>query len=136
MSGFQEWLLHRLLAAASLETHRRFLKVTYDHALAAEGLPIVNLPDYADTALLRYPVRVKNKNRVLAEARRRWVELGDWYKHPVDRPEGDGAADFGYRPGMCPEAERACREIVTLPMHSRVTEAIARRSVSFLKEVA
>jgi dTDP-4-amino-4,6-dideoxygalactose transaminase len=136
MSGFQEWLLRRLLAEASPEAHRRLLKEVYDSALAAAGLPVLKVPRYADPILLRYPVRVRNKDRVLAEARRRWIELGDWYKHPVDRPEGSVAADFGYRTGMCPEGERASREVVTLPMHTRVTEAIARKSVNFLKELA
>jgi dTDP-4-amino-4,6-dideoxygalactose transaminase len=136
MSGFQEWLLRRLLATASLQAHRRLLKEIYDSALAAAGLPVLRIPEYADPVLLRYPVRVRNKNHVLAEARRRWIELGDWYKHPVDRPEESDSADFGYRTGMCPEGERASREVVTLPMHSRVTEAIARHSVNFLKELA
>jgi dTDP-4-amino-4,6-dideoxygalactose transaminase len=136
MSGFQEWLLRRLLAKASLEAHRRLLKEIYDRALAAAGLPVLRIPEYADAVLLRYPVRVRNKSQVLAEARRRWIELGDWYKRPVDRPEDSDATDFGYRAGMCPEGERASREVVTLPMHSRVTEAIARQSVNFLKELA
>ena len=136
MSGFQEWLLRRLLATASLEAHRRLLKEVYDSALAAAGLPVLRIPEYADAVLLCYPVRVRKKDQVLAEARRRWIELGDWYKHPVDRPEDSNAADFGYRTGMCPEGERAAREVVTLPMHSRVTEETARISVDFLKELA
>jgi dTDP-4-amino-4,6-dideoxygalactose transaminase len=136
MSGFQEWLLRRLLAKASLEAHRRFLKKTYESALAAAGLPVLRIPEYADAVLLCYPVRVRNKDQVLAEARRRWIELGDWYKRPVDRPEDSNAVDFGYRTGMCPEGERASREVVTLPMHAGVTETIALRTVDFLRRNA
>jgi len=136
MSGFQEWLLRRLLATASLEAHRRLLKGIYDSALAAVGLPVLRIPEYADAVLLCYPVRVRNKNQVLAEARRRWIELGDWYKHPVDRPEDFDTPDFGYRTGMCPEGERASREAVTLPMHAGVTEKIALRTVDFLRRNA
>jgi dTDP-4-amino-4,6-dideoxygalactose transaminase len=133
MSGFQEWLLRRRLAKASLEAHRRFLKEIYDSALAAAGLPTLRIPEYADAVLLCYPVRVRNKEKVLAEARRNWIQLGDWYKHPVDRPEDSHATDFGYLTGMCPEGERASREVVTLPMHAGVTERIALRTVDFLR---
>jgi dTDP-4-amino-4,6-dideoxygalactose transaminase len=85
---------------------------------------------------MRYPVRVGNKTRVLAEARRRWIELGDWYKNPVQAEKDADVELFGYRWGMCPEGERAAREVVNLPMHSRVTEEAARRAVDFLKELA
>jgi dTDP-4-amino-4,6-dideoxygalactose transaminase len=135
MSPFQEWLRRRLLATATFEAHRRLLKNLYDRALADAGLPVVQIPEYADAVLLRYPVRVGNKNHVLAEAQRRWIELGDWYKHPVDRPEDSSVADFGYRTGMCPEGERASRETVTLPMHQKVTERVALRMVDFLRQV-
>ena len=86
--------------------------------------------------LLRYPVRVRDKKAVLKEAERRRIELGDWYTHPVDRPEGLDAELFAYRSGTCPEGEQAAAEVVNLPMHSGVTQEIARTTVQFLKEVA
>ena len=136
MSAFQEWLLKRQLAKTRVQAHRRRLKAVYDAALGASGLPVLTTPEYADPVLMRYPVRVGNKARVLAEARRRWIELGDWYKNPVQTEEDADVELFGYRWGMCPEGERAAREVVNLPMHSRITEEAARRSVDFLKELA
>ncbi len=136
MSVFQQWLLKRRSAKNSLRVHSRRLKAVYDAALESVGLPVFKTAEYADPVLLRYPVRVSNKDWVLTQARRRWIELGDWYKHPVDQPEDSKADSFGYRMGMCPEGERAGREVVTLPMHERVTERAARNIVQFLKEVA
>lgn len=42
-----------------------------------------------DPALVRYPVRVADKQRAVAEAPRRFVELGTWFEcplHPIEPP--------------------------------------------------
>lgn len=136
MSVFQLWLLRKHLADAAAQTHQRYLKATYDTALESAGLPTYEVPHYADAVLLRYPVRVSNKKGMLAEARRRRIELGDWYTQPVDRPQSLKSETFGYKTGMCPEGERAANEVVNLPMHSRVAEKTVHRVVEFVKEVA
>ena len=136
MSAFQRWLLRKRLAKTSIQTRRRDLKSFYDAALQTAGLPTFHIPSYADPVLLRYPVRVRNKKQALAEAERRRIEIGDWYAHPVDLPEGLAADVFAYRQGMCPEGERAAREVVNLPMHSSVTDKIASHAVGLLKEFA
>jgi perosamine synthetase len=136
MSGFQEKLLKRRLSETSVINHRRHLKAVYDAALQSAGLPVLSAPPDRDPVLLCYPVRVRHKQRVLEEAERSRIELGDWYRYPVDRPDGIREEVFGYRTGVCPEGERASREVVTLPMHIRVTESGARTIVKFLKEVA
>ena len=40
-----------------------------------------------------------------------------------------------YTTGMCPEAEKACREVVNLPTHLKVDAKTAERTLAFLKEV-
>jgi dTDP-4-amino-4,6-dideoxygalactose transaminase len=136
MSVFQEWLLERRLARTELQARRRKLKAVFDRELERAGLPRLNVPDYADPVLMRYPVRVRNKVQLLAEARRRRIELGDWYKNPVQTSNDSDVEYFGYRWGMCPEGERAAAEVVNLPMHSRVTEKTAHKVVEFIKAVA
>lgn len=88
----------------------------------AEGMP-----------LLRYPVRIANKPKVLASAVRARVEIGSWFEVPL-HPEGTRMEAFGYRQGMCPEAEAAAREVVNLPTHRRVTTAVAERTLEFLRK--
>jgi perosamine synthetase len=135
MSGLQEWLLSRRLANQALLVRRRNLKLAYDEALHSCGLPTLHVPENADPVLLRYPVRVKNKDEVLRQARRKRVELGDWFNHPLHPREANAEA-FGYRSGLCPEGERAAREVVNLPLTERTTEETAREAVDFLKQVA
>ena len=135
MSRLQEWLLRRCLANQSLLVRRRNLRLAYDEALNSCGLPSLHVTENADPVLLRYPVRVKNKDEVLRQARRWRIELGDWFNHPL-HPREANAEVFGYRPGFCPEGERAAREVVNLPLTERTTEKTAREAVDFLKQVA
>ncbi|MGB7862472.1 MAG: DegT/DnrJ/EryC1/StrS family aminotransferase, partial [Candidatus Sulfotelmatobacter sp.] len=134
MSGFQQWLLNRRLRDISVRIHHRRLKQVYEAALDRAGLPTLKIPAYADPVLLRYPVRVAAKLRIMREARQRRIELGDWYKHPVDVPDNVSPEIFGYHAGMCPEAERAANEAINLPMHSGISERSAETIVSFVKE--
>lgn len=136
MSRFQEWLLKRRLARTALQERRRQLKDFYDAELTASGLPVLRVPDCADPVLMRYPFRVRDKALALAQARRHWIELGDWYKNPVQASTDSEVELFGYRWGTCPEAERASKQVVNLPMHAKVTERTARRVVKLLTEVA
>jgi len=136
MSGFQLWLLKKGLADATAQAHRRFLKGIYDAAIESVGLNALKVPDYADPVLLRYPVRVCDKQRVLALARRRRIEVGDWYTDPIDRPESLKGKTFGYQTGMCPEGERAAKEVVNLPMHPGTTQRTAHRALELLREIS
>lgn len=90
----------------------------------ADGLP-----------LLRFPVRVANKRAVLSLAGRSRVEIGSWFETPL-HPEGTRMDAFGYRQGMCPEAEAASREVINLPTHRKVDDHTARETLDFLGRYA
>ena len=133
MSRLQEWVGRRKITSLRrVLDHRRRLKQQYDDALAAAGLPVLRIPMDADPVLLRYPIRVANKERVLAEACRLRIELGDWFDHPL-HPKGANAAILGWRDGICPEGERAAREVVNLPMHSRISEREVEQTVQLVR---
>lgn len=136
MSKYQCRLLDKQLRKTSVQDHRRKLRIIYEAQLESVGLPVFQIPKYADPVLLRYPVRVRDKKAILKEAERRRIELGDWYTHPIDQPQGLDAEAFAYRSGTCPVGERAAQQVVNLPMHSRVTEETVDTVVKFLKEVA
>lgn len=113
-------------------THRRRMRHMYDQLLADAGWPVTELPNWMDPVLVRYPVRVADKERALATAASSFVELGSWFESPL-HPKETLLDAYGYRVGMCPEAERACREVVNLPLHPRADERTARRTVEFVK---
>jgi len=132
MSHLQEWLLHRKLRDDSIVTHRRRLKTIYDRELGNAGLGVLQIPEYAEPVLLRYPVRVRMKDDVLREAGKRGFEIGDWYAAPVDHPKDVSLDAFDYRRGMCPEGERAALETINLPMNRTTSERAARKMAAFL----
>ena len=114
--------------------HRREMRLIYDELLTAAGWPVPALPDYMDPVLVRYPIRVADKTRAVAEAPGRGIELGTWFEcplHPIKTP----MELYDYEVGMYPVGERACREVVNLPTHIRANEAVARRSVKFLADL-
>jgi len=136
MSSFQSRMLRRARKDDAVVPHRRCLMSVYEQAVKTAGLSPLLLPDGVDPVLLRYPVRVRNKERVLAEAKLRGFDIGDWYSHPVDRPQSLSDEAIGYAPGSCPEGELASRQVINLPLGRAVTEKSALRTVEFLKEFA
>lgn len=67
----------------------------------------------AGHSMLRYPIRVRNKSKVLSLAMRHKIPIGDWFVSPLHPIEGN-LEPWGYRYGMCPHAEKACEEVINL----------------------
>jgi len=115
--------------------HRKRLAAFYSERLPGPGFKALPSRPGHDDVLLRYPVRVANKREVLGKALRKGVEIGSWFEVPL-HPSGIDMAYFGYREGLCPESEKACRETVNLPLHKGVSEKEASRVLDFLSLVA
>ncbi len=115
--------------------HRREITQLYHQLLRDAGLAGLAVPDWMDPVLVRYPVRVANKAAVIARAPSNSVEIGTWFDRPLHAAEGP-LEPYEYQMGQCPQAERACEEVVNLPTHPRAGEKTARRSVEFLRSCA
>jgi len=114
--------------------HRRRMARLYDDLLREAGWPVAGIPPHMDPVLVRYPVRVADKARAIAEAPAYGIELGTWFEcplHPIETP----MERYDYRIGLCPEAEKACREVVNLPTHPRAGPATAQRCVEFIRRI-
>ena len=106
----------------------------YSQLLRNAGFEPLTIPPGGKAVLVRYPLLVKNKPAVLAEAQRRSIEIGNWFDSVI-HPSGSPLRDMGYSPGQCPVAERVVRHIVNLPLHRRVSENDVQRTVDFIKEM-
>jgi perosamine synthetase len=112
--------------------HRRKMAQLYDELLAAKGWKSSkDRRDYAELVFVRYPVRIAEKDKALAQAAKAGIELGSWFESPL-HPIETSLASYDYELGMCPEAEKAAREVVNLPLHPRTNEKTAKRSVDFI----
>lgn len=114
--------------------HRRYMRGLYDRLLAERGFPVPQVPDYMDPVLVCYSVRVADKHAAIAAARKRLVELGDWFDRPLHRCRVPLEV-YDYHEGMCPEAEKAVRETVNFPTHLRASERVAAKCVDLVCEI-
>lgn len=126
--------LRELARVAENIAHRKKLTAFYHQRLPDIGFATLKDNLAAEQPLLRYPVRVSNKVEVVTLAEKRGFEVGTWFESPL-HPRETSLSDFGYTVGMCPEAEKACREVVNLPTHLKVDEQTAERTLAFLAEI-
>ncbi|MBI9015946.1 MAG: DegT/DnrJ/EryC1/StrS family aminotransferase [Phycisphaerae bacterium] len=113
--------------------HRQQMAKLYDKLLSEADFDIPTIPDYMDPVLVRYPLRVSDKEKALAGAPAAGVEIGSWFEcplHPIETP----MHLYDYTKGQCPEAEKACRETINLPLHPRAGEKTVRRTVAYIKQ--
>jgi len=114
--------------------HRRKMQRLYDQLLSEAGWEVPELPEDINPMLVRYPVRIDDKQQAIADAPKHLVELGTWFECPL-HPKETPLDLYGYHNGMCPVAEQACREVVNLPTHCRTNTAAARRSVEAIRPI-
>ena len=135
MAGYQEGAgLLQLSRLDESVQHRKILTKFYDLGLEEAGWPLAFRT--GETAFLRYPVYVGNKQELLDLAKREKVELGDWFETPLHPTPLEQHHIFDYKLGQCPVAEKAAREMVNLPMHHWMTVAEADRTLNFFTKFA
>jgi dTDP-4-amino-4,6-dideoxygalactose transaminase len=112
--------------------HRKKMAQRYDEFFEEKNWPVRRYDaSVMEPVMVRYPVRIVEKAKALAEAARAGIELGSWFEcplHPIETP----LTVYDYEVGMCPEAEKASKEVVNLPLHPRVGEKTIKRSVEFI----
>jgi len=117
--------LNQLASLDEFVERRNALAGRYDRLLA--GLP-VQCPTIRSgnrSAFHLYVVRLRGEaaerhGRVFASLREQGVEVNLHYMPVHLQPYYH---DLGFRPGLCPEAERHAREAITLPLYPSLTEA-------------
>lgn len=117
--------LHRHLAKGLSEleqraSHSRQLVAQLEVELPQGGFHRPSLPPGDEVVYARYPLRVDDKNRLLAKAREGNVELAEWYRTPIHPLGREQSGLVSYEPASCPHAESRSREVVSLPLHARV----------------
>lgn len=70
--------------------------------------------DYAESVYHLYVIRCPNRDQIAAHLKQAGIDTG--YHYPVPIHLQEAYAYLGHQPGAFPEAERACREVLSLPM--------------------
>lgn len=113
-------LLAKLRRLAHWNELRRAVARRYSEAL--EGVPGLRLPSSADGNLdvwHLYVVRVRNRDRVLADLGAAGIGAGIHYPIPVHLTPAFGFLGLGA--GTFPVAEKAAGQILSLPIHPHLT---------------
>jgi len=132
MTKWQKLTIEDKLAGISdVIDHRKAVVSQYEKLLPQAGVPPLSLPGDQEIVFLRYPVRVKNKRRVLALAKKERVEMGDWFLSPV-HPILSGWEKVSYEQGMCPNAEGACDQVINLPTHQGINDREIDKTMDFI----
>lgn len=128
-------LMKKLQGIDATIAHRRRVARRYEDGIRGLGIACPVPPKAADPVYLRYPILARDKAAVLAEARRRRMELGDWFVSPVDPLDEGQWSAVGYERGTCPVAEEMARRVVTLPVYERIDRAATETTVEFLRDM-
>ena len=91
----------------------------YDAAVAGPTLQTIALHPEARHVYHIYAVRARHRDLVQEEFRRRGIETRIHYPTPIHLL--DAWADLGHRTGSFPHAERAAREVLSLPAHPELS---------------
>jgi perosamine synthetase len=104
--------------------HRRRIAGIYARRLGAVGGGPPAVIDGDEAALVRYPLRVADREAAVRSIGP-WAVPGLWFTSVLE--EAETPAHGGYADGTCPVAEDAARRLVNLPTHPRVRDDDAER---------
>jgi len=113
-----------LLKLARLDAdiaRRRAIAQRYERALRATSLVLPRTQPGNTHVYYLYVCRHPERDRILSEMARHDVLLNVSYPTPIHLMPAYG--EFGYGEGDFPQAERAAREIFSLPMYPSLTDA-------------
>ena len=110
---------------------RQRLAALYDEALA--GCPSVTpLPRREGSVCHLYVVRARRRDQLRAHLARHGIATGVHY--PVPLHLQPAFRDAASRRGDCPVAERACREVLSLPLGPHLPEAAVEEVAARIRE--
>ena len=121
-------LRSRLPRLTAWTARRRALAATYRAALAGGPVDVPSEHDPGHVYHL-FVVRARGRDALQAQLRAGGIETLVHYPIPIPRQ----AAMAGVDPHDCPEASRACDEVLSLPLHPALTDREAAEVVAALK---
>ena len=111
---------------------RRRVAQRYHELLADTPLRLPIEPDYAESAWHLYTVRHPRRDELKAHLDASGI--GNAVHYPMPLHLQKAYASLGHQPGDFPVAEKASREVLSLPMYAELTEAQIQRVASVVRE--
>jgi dTDP-4-amino-4,6-dideoxygalactose transaminase len=103
---------------------RREHAAVYSHELAGSGLRLLSEPAYARSVYHIFPLFTPERDALREYLQKAGISTGLHY--PIPAHLQPAYRHLGYREGDLPETERACKEVLSLPMYPELTrEAVS-----------
>jgi len=111
----------------AMNAHRRKIALYYN-----VHLKNLEKRQLQETYLLRYPLKVKKKEKLKRSLLQKGIEVGEWFEAPLHPKETKHEA-FNYLFGECPKSETLTKEIINLPIGPKVTLKDAEKIIRYIK---
>ena len=112
---------------------RRRNAAMYDRLLAGSGIITPHIDEQNWSIYNQYVVRVPDRDAVKQALQDRGIGSAVYY--PLGLHQQQCFAYLGYRQGDFPETDRACREVLALPIYPELTEEQVRHVARTLREL-
>lgn len=132
----QERLTQKLQNVDKVTRHSQWVAREYQSRIKSPVVTHPELPEDSHTVFARYPLITQNKKDLLVAARKANVELAEWYSTPVHPLAQNDWTLIHYQAGSCPNVEKRCNQVVTLPTHLTVVQRDIDRAVNFFNTVS
>jgi dTDP-4-amino-4,6-dideoxygalactose transaminase len=110
------------------------LAISHNHRLKIAKIyaDTLDLPIIPGSAYLRFPLFVKNRDKLVDFLKTKGVYISDiWYDAPIAPKRYMSQIDYKE---TCPIAEKAAQEIINLPTHKNVSEEDAKQICEWINE--
>tara|TARA_B100000900_G_scaffold395401_1_gene393751 strand:+ start:4555 stop:5640 length:1086 start_codon:yes stop_codon:yes gene_type:complete len=108
-----------------------FITSEYKNNITNNNFTHLKGKDNDGTVYARYPLITDNKEAILAEAEHENIEIAGWYNSPIHPLESMDYKHVFYEKGMCDNAEKICKKVISLPVHYSVKIKDIERIVKF-----
>ncbi len=106
---------------------RLFADLGLDECVALPTIPGGSVHVYN-----QFTIRVQRRDELREHLSQRGIATEIYYPYPLHLQPAFAA--LGYRPGSCPNAELACREVLSLPIYSELESGELQRVVESIAE--
>jgi len=136
MSEYHKKLLEREIEKINnLTSHSKWVASQYRDRIKSNVVCHLKVSNNCKVIYARYPLIARDKQKLLDKARKENIEVADWYSTPIHPVKSDQWPLIYYKKGLCPNAEKMSKQIVTLPTNKKVTEKDINRTICFLNNV-
>lgn len=111
---------------------RRQLAAVYKRELASSGVRLLAEPDACKSVYHIFSLFTDQRDELREYLHGKGIGTGVHYPIPVHLQRG--FSGLGYKPGDLPEAERVCREVLSLPMYPELKEETAIEIADSVRE--